>query len=193
MPTIRRSNLGRRTRNATNQANYRSNRIAQERDDGNERERIRISQTREARAQHSTNNRASLNRAAFSYDVSIDYSNYQCVVIGSMNSVCSHSVHLENGQRVYFTAQNAVQRAAQPPSTTLTSFFETCQNDDFAQTLLYSEMPKYYTWNQSSRRFIRRKQGKPVPGYTDVYSTDAIAGFIQYIQAMMNVFIYDCY
>jgi ATP-dependent DNA helicase PIF1 len=83
-------------------------------------------------------------------------------------------VHLENGQRVYFTAQNAVQRAAQPPSTTLTSFFETCQNDDFAQTLLYSEMPKYYTWNQSSRRFIRRKQGKPVPGYTDVYSTDAI-------------------
>ncbi|XP_063987756.1 uncharacterized protein LOC135167948 [Diachasmimorpha longicaudata] len=85
------------------------------------------------------------------------------------------TVHLENGQRVvYFTAQNAVQRAAQPPSTTLTSFVETCQNDDFAQTLLYSEMPKYYTWNQSSRRFIRRKQGKPVPGYTDVYSTDAI-------------------
>ncbi|XP_050057702.1 uncharacterized protein LOC126550363 [Aphis gossypii] len=65
MPPIRRSNLGKRTRNATNQANYRSN-----------------SQTREARA--------SLNRAAFSYDVSIDYSNYQCVVIGSMNSVCSH-------------------------------------------------------------------------------------------------------
>ncbi|GFR19178.1 helitron_like_N domain-containing protein [Trichonephila clavata] len=174
MPPIRRSNLGTRTRNATNQANYRSNRTAQERDDGNERERIRISQTREVRARHSTNNRASLNRAAFSYDVSIDYSNYQCVVIGSMNSVCSHwsdmavigigaensndevtqyqmgryvssneavwrifsfpiherhpsvvhlAVHLENGQRVYFTAQNAVQRAAQPPSTTLTSFF----------------------------------------------------------------------
>lgn len=90
MPPIRRSNLGRRTRNAKNQANYRSNRTAQERDDGNERERIRISQTREARARHSTNNRASLNRAAFSYDVSMDYSNYQCVVIGSMNSVCSH-------------------------------------------------------------------------------------------------------
>ncbi|CAG9838211.1 unnamed protein product [Diabrotica balteata] len=32
------------------------------------------------------------------------------------------AVHLENGQRVYFTAQNAVQRAAQTPSTTLTSF-----------------------------------------------------------------------
>ncbi|XP_034945931.1 uncharacterized protein [Chelonus insularis] len=45
---------------------------------------------REARARHSTNNRASLNRAAFSYDVSIDYSNYQCVVIGSLDTVCSH-------------------------------------------------------------------------------------------------------
>ncbi|XP_050065795.1 uncharacterized protein LOC126554811 [Aphis gossypii] len=87
-------------------------------------------------------------------------------------SVVHLAVHLENGQRVYFTAQNAVQRAAQPPSTTLTSFFETCQNDDFAQTLLYSEMPKYYTWNQSSRRFIRRKQGKPVPGYTDLRTVD---------------------
>ncbi|XP_076267988.1 uncharacterized protein LOC143201026 [Rhynchophorus ferrugineus] len=43
-----------------------------------------------SRARHSTNNRASLNPAAFSYDVSIDYSNYQCVVIGSMNLVCSH-------------------------------------------------------------------------------------------------------
>jgi hypothetical protein len=35
-------------------------------------------------------------------------------------------------------------------------------------------MPKYYTWNQSTKKFMRRKQGKPVPGYPDVYSTDAI-------------------
>ena len=33
------------------------------------------------------------------------------------------SVHLENGQRVYYTAENALQRASRPPSTTLTSFF----------------------------------------------------------------------
>ena len=71
MLSLRRGNLSRRTRNATNQANYRYNHTEQERDDQNERERIRISQTREARARHSTNNRASLNRAAFSYDVSI--------------------------------------------------------------------------------------------------------------------------
>ncbi|KAF0701224.1 ATP-dependent DNA helicase PIF1-like, partial [Aphis craccivora] len=33
-------------------------------------------------------------------------------------------------------------------------------------------MPKYYTWNKSSRKFIQRKQGKPIQEYPDVYSTD---------------------
>lgn len=84
------------------------------------------------------------------------------------------AVHLENGQRVYFTTENALQRAERPPSTTLTSFFETCRSDEFAKTLMYVEMPKYYTWNQSTRKFQRRKQGKRVPGYENVYSTDAL-------------------
>lgn len=46
------------------------------------------------------------------------------------------AVHLENGQRVYFTAANAAQRAERPPATTLTSFFDTCASDPFARTLL---------------------------------------------------------
>ena len=33
------------------------------------------------------------------------------------------AVHLENGQRVYFTTHNVLQRTIQPLSTTLTSFF----------------------------------------------------------------------
>lgn len=84
------------------------------------------------------------------------------------------AVHLENGQRVYFTTANAGQRAERPPATTLTSFFETCASDPFARTLLYSEMPKYFTWNPSSKKFQRRKQGQPVPGYVNVYSTKAL-------------------
>jgi hypothetical protein len=32
-------------------------------------------------------------------------------------------VHLENGQRVYFTTENVRERAATPPPTTLTAFF----------------------------------------------------------------------
>ncbi|CAF4915792.1 unnamed protein product [Pieris macdunnoughi] len=59
-------------------------------------------------------------------------------------------VHLENGQRVYFNESNAADRAARPPSTTLTSFFTVCHTDDFARTLLYADMPRYYIWNASS-------------------------------------------
>ncbi|CAB3225493.1 unnamed protein product [Arctia plantaginis] len=35
-------------------------------------------------------------------------------------------------------------------------------------------MPRYYTWNPSSKNFQRRKQGDAVPGYPDVLSTDAL-------------------
>lgn len=66
------------------------------------------------------------------------------------------SVHLENGQRVYFNESNAFQRISNPHKTTLTSFFQLCQNDSFARTLLYSEVPQYYTLNKS-KVFERRK------------------------------------
>ena len=84
------------------------------------------------------------------------------------------TVHRENGQRVYFTASNVAQRAEAPSATTLTSFFATCQSDPYAGTLLYSEMPHYYTWNASTKIFQRRKQGDMVPGHLDVRSTDAL-------------------
>jgi hypothetical protein len=74
-PIRQRTNLGTRTRNATNQINYQYNRTVQEREDPNERERIRLRKAREA--QHSTNNGTSLNRAAFCYDMSIDYRAYK--------------------------------------------------------------------------------------------------------------------
>lgn len=84
------------------------------------------------------------------------------------------AVHLENGQRVYFSRENASDRAARPPSTTLTSFFSLCQTDDFARTLMYAEMPRYYTWNASSKSFQRRKNGFPVEGHANVFSSDAL-------------------
>ncbi|KAE9525220.1 hypothetical protein AGLY_014405 [Aphis glycines] len=68
------------------------------------------------------------------------------------------AVHLENGQRIYFTEANAAQRAERPPATTLTNFFSTCESDPFARTLLYLEMPRYYTWNAASKKFQRRKK-----------------------------------
>ena len=48
------------------------------------------------------------------------------------------AVHLENGQRVYFASETAIDRAINPPKTTLTEFFEFCNSADvfgaFART-----------------------------------------------------------
>lgn len=51
---------------------------------------------------------------------------------------------------------------APPPATTLTAFFHLCQSDNFAQTLLYVDVPVYFTWNSSSKSWIRRKRGEKV-------------------------------
>ena len=96
-------------------------------------------------------------------------------------------VHLENFQRVYFNVDNAQQVAtAQPPATTLTSFFKLCENDDFAKDLVYGDVPKYYTWNSSQKMWVRRKRGKEVaPG---VFQTPTI-GRIYTISPKQG----DCY
>jgi len=54
------------------------------------------------------------------------------------------SIHLENGQRIYFTPGNLQQQLQVPPHTTLTAFFSLCQQDAFAKMLLYCDVPRYY-------------------------------------------------
>ena len=82
------------------------------------------------------------------------------------------AVHLENGQRVYFTEDTARgQASGDPPKTTLTEFFTLCQVDNFAKTLLYVDVPEYYTWNKS---WHRRKQGTHVAGYPGVKQAQAL-------------------
>lgn len=84
------------------------------------------------------------------------------------------SVHLENGQRVYFTTENAREKASNPKNTMLTAFFQLCRADPFAKTLFYNDVPKYYTWNVSKGEFCRRKQGKRVPEYAGVCESETI-------------------
>ncbi|GFR23347.1 ATP-dependent DNA helicase [Trichonephila clavata] len=60
------------------------------------------------------------------------------------------------------------------PPTTLTEHFTLCRNDTFARTLLYSEVPTYFTWNTSTRTFQRRNQGRAVQGHLNLYSTNAL-------------------
>uniref|UniRef100_UPI00358E5CE5 uncharacterized protein n=1 Tax=Myxine glutinosa TaxID=7769 RepID=UPI00358E5CE5 len=76
------------------------------------------------------------------------------------------AVHLENGQRVSFTAETAAQQALAPKDTTLTAFFKLCQQDPFARTLLYPQVPSYYKWN--NKQWIRRKRGAAVQGHPDI-------------------------
>lgn len=59
----------------------------------------------------------------------------------------------------------------------MTSFFDICQNDDFAEHCSTQKLPKYYTVfgiNPQKKKIQRRKQGKPVSDYPNIYSTDAI-------------------
>ena len=84
------------------------------------------------------------------------------------------AVHLENGQRVFFSEDNLHERVNELPKTTLTAFFLLCQEDDFAKTLLYCDVPKYYTWNASGKVFKRRIQGAVVLGHPAIKSTDAL-------------------
>lgn len=82
-------------------------------------------------------------------------------------SVQHLAVHLENGQRVYFTEENVLKKIIEPPNTTLTAFFTLCQSSDefgiFAKTLLYTDVPRYFVWNNSSKKWQPRKQGEPHP------------------------------
>ncbi|GFY48684.1 uncharacterized protein TNIN_261001 [Trichonephila inaurata madagascariensis] len=57
---------------------------------------------------------------------------------------------------------NLLQRALNPPGKTLNAVFTLCQEDAFARTLLYSEVPSYYMWNETKKVFIRRRRGEPV-------------------------------
>lgn len=59
-------------------------------------------------------------------------------------------------------------------NTTLTAFFELCRNDPFARTLLYPEVPQYYTWDNGGKKFNRRKRGIPVEGYNGVFQDNTI-------------------
>ncbi|XP_039483119.1 uncharacterized protein LOC120446291 isoform X2 [Drosophila santomea] len=88
------------------------------------------------------------------------------------------AIHLENGQRVYFTEENVLQRAFEAPKTTLTEFFKLCQKPDvfgqFAKTLVYGDVPRYFTWNKSSKKWEPRKQGKPHPSITGIFKAKTL-------------------
>ncbi|XP_049315830.1 uncharacterized protein LOC125779235 [Bactrocera dorsalis] len=93
-------------------------------------------------------------------------------------SVQHLAVHLENGQRAYFTEENVLQRALEAPKTTLTEFFTLCQKPgilgQFAKTLLYTDVPRYFTWNKSGKKWEPWKQGKPHLSITGIFKAKTL-------------------
>ncbi|XP_060882070.1 uncharacterized protein LOC132953728 [Metopolophium dirhodum] len=83
------------------------------------------------------------------------------------------AVHLKNGQRVYFTNENVQERVARPPATTLTTFFQLCASDEFARTLLYSDVTHYYTWT-AQKTWQWRKQGTAVDGHPGLFYAETM-------------------
>ncbi|XP_070143803.1 uncharacterized protein [Drosophila kikkawai] len=98
MPAVRRSNLGRRSRNAINNQNFLNSRTQEERTEINASIRAQMAQLRAAQRppQARQNNRGrraaneNLNRAAFAYNPETSYKDLTCVVIGSLSVVCQH-------------------------------------------------------------------------------------------------------
>ncbi|GFS14198.1 hypothetical protein ElyMa_001417900 [Elysia marginata] len=83
-------------------------------------------------------------------------------------SVVQLAVHLQNGQRVYFTEQTADEIARREPP-----FFKLCHEDLFAKNLMYNEAPRFYTWDSSKKEWKRRKRGEKVEG-EDICETQTI-------------------
>jgi hypothetical protein len=90
------------------------------------------------------------------------------------------AVHLENGQCVYFTEATTITTEEltnrQPPKTTLTEFFILCQQDPFARTLTYPQIPQYYTWN---KKWDRRKRGIPDHNHPGIFPNQGECYFIR--------------
>lgn len=97
------------------------------------------------------------------------------------------SVHLENGQRVYFTEGNLQQVIENPPQTTMIAFFAMYMVDEFAKTLLYHEVPAYYTW--SNKKWQRKKRGQDVDDYKSGIKRDTALGRVYTIHPNYS----ECY
>ena len=91
----------------------------------------------------------------------------------------------ENDQRVYFTEDTARDQASgNPPKT---EFFALCQVDNFSETLLYADVPEYYTWNNKS--WQRTKQEMDVAGYPGVKHTQAEFTLSAQVKETVSIFV----
>ena len=75
-------------------------------------------------------------------------------------AVIKLQIHLEDEQYITFKDDDDIDNLMESKNSQLMKYFEICKIDSFAKTLLYQEIPYYYTWNTKMKSWKRRLQGK---------------------------------
>ena len=69
-------------------------------------------------------------------------------------------------QKIYFTSVGYIYISG--------AARELCKKDEFAKTLYYCDVPKYYTWNNNQKIFQRRKQGNPTDCFPGIRASHVL-------------------
>lgn len=85
-----------------------------------------------------------------------------------LGNLMLHFSHLENSQHIYFDPVNPERVREQiyvSRATTVTTFFDLCRYNAFTAIVLYSDIPKYFTWNNHFKKWKGRNFDVTIKGH----------------------------
>src|SRR5260363_19868 len=97
------------------------------------------------------------------------------------------ALHLPGMHRVVFDPNDEaadIFACADRQKTTLTAFFKTCTNLEFAHQFIYQEFPQHFVWNKTSKVWTIRKLGFAIGR---LYFADPSAGECYYLRLLLTV------
>lgn len=82
--------------------------------------------------------------------------------------VMALTFHLPGKQKVYYAPNKSMEmarrvEAGELPETTLTQYWKQCKEDSKIAALLYEQMPQFYIWNRSLKRWVDPKKNRTRP------------------------------
>ncbi|SGZ34846.1 BQ5605_C075g12927 [Microbotryum silenes-dioicae] len=97
-------------------------------------------------------------------------------------------VHLENQQSVQINPNEPLPLDTPPTRSKLTGFFDLCAaapDGELTTTLLYTNVPRYYSWNKEKLRWKRRVHDRNVIGR--IYTVPLRSGERFYLRLLLEV------
>ncbi|SGY56342.1 BQ5605_C006g04128 [Microbotryum silenes-dioicae] len=97
-------------------------------------------------------------------------------------------VHLENQQSVQINPNEPLPLDTPPTRSKLTGFFDLCAaapDGELTTTLLYTNVPRYYSWNKETLRWKRRVHDRNVIGR--IYTVPLRSGECFYLRLLLEV------